>query len=411
MLLLSTDPAHSLADVLGTAVSDEPRSVDGAPRNLHVRELDAPAALAARRAGLEASLQAIADALGSVKVGAVVNQQSDRARRARTARDRRTARCPVRARGPRQLRHRRRRHGADRPCAAAARDAGGGARMGAGAAADAPQVSKAGAAGTAGRRAWSTLSRQIRTLQTLLADRKRDTVRRGHSRGGVAPSRNQPAPLQAAALAYRDAAPHRERPHLQRRAPVHAAKPRTAPSGVSWRGCARLCREPPLRYHRGAARRAASARDRLAGPVGTDLDRMKTTGTYVYCVVAAARRPAVTRTRGVAGTVRLIDHGSAGQQPEEVARRVRCPARSLRRVCDQREALGYRLGVARGRRARSRRRIVQQRRGGRADEAVHDLQRRRSRAGGLESAGRRRQRRAAAGARPDRVGRARHTRS
>lgn len=40
---------------------------------------------------------------------------------------------------------------------------------------------------------------------------------------------------------------------------------------------------------------------------------MKTTGTYVYCVVAAARRPAVTRTRGLAGTVRLIDHGSAGQ--------------------------------------------------------------------------------------------------
>jgi hypothetical protein len=40
---------------------------------------------------------------------------------------------------------------------------------------------------------------------------------------------------------------------------------------------------------------------------------MKTTGTYVYCVVAAARRPAVKRTRGLAGTVRLIDHGRAGQ--------------------------------------------------------------------------------------------------
>ena len=38
---------------------------------------------------------------------------------------------------------------------------------------------------------------------------------------------------------------------------------------------------------------------------------MKSTGTYVYCVVAAARRPAVTRTRGVAGTVRLIDQGRA----------------------------------------------------------------------------------------------------
>jgi len=38
---------------------------------------------------------------------------------------------------------------------------------------------------------------------------------------------------------------------------------------------------------------------------------MKSTGTYVYCVVAAARRPAVTRNRGVAGTVRLIEQGRA----------------------------------------------------------------------------------------------------
>ena len=39
---------------------------------------------------------------------------------------------------------------------------------------------------------------------------------------------------------------------------------------------------------------------------------MKSTGTYVYCVVAAARRPAVTRARGVAGAVRLIEQGRAG---------------------------------------------------------------------------------------------------
>jgi hypothetical protein len=38
---------------------------------------------------------------------------------------------------------------------------------------------------------------------------------------------------------------------------------------------------------------------------------MKRTGTYVYCVVAAARRPAVTRARGVAGAVRLIEQGRA----------------------------------------------------------------------------------------------------
>jgi hypothetical protein len=38
---------------------------------------------------------------------------------------------------------------------------------------------------------------------------------------------------------------------------------------------------------------------------------MTSTGTYVYCVVAAARRPAVTRARGVAGAVRLIEQGRA----------------------------------------------------------------------------------------------------
>ena len=38
---------------------------------------------------------------------------------------------------------------------------------------------------------------------------------------------------------------------------------------------------------------------------------MKSTGTYVYCVVAAARRPAVTHRRGVAGSVRLIEQGRA----------------------------------------------------------------------------------------------------
>lgn len=41
VLLLSTDPAHSLGDVLSAKVSDEPRSIPGAPKNLHVRELDA----------------------------------------------------------------------------------------------------------------------------------------------------------------------------------------------------------------------------------------------------------------------------------------------------------------------------------------------------------------------------------
>jgi arsenite-transporting ATPase len=56
VLLLSTDPAHSLADVLGAPVGDSPAPVRGGPPNLHVRELDAAAALAARRTDLEAAL-------------------------------------------------------------------------------------------------------------------------------------------------------------------------------------------------------------------------------------------------------------------------------------------------------------------------------------------------------------------
>ena len=74
ILLLSTDPAHSLGDVLGIRASDIAGSAAGGPRNLHVRELDAPAALAAKRAGLEASLQSLADALGGSGVGAMVNR-------------------------------------------------------------------------------------------------------------------------------------------------------------------------------------------------------------------------------------------------------------------------------------------------------------------------------------------------
>jgi arsenite-transporting ATPase len=44
VLLLSSDPAHSIGDVLGVALSDEPRRVPGAPVNLLARELDAAAA-------------------------------------------------------------------------------------------------------------------------------------------------------------------------------------------------------------------------------------------------------------------------------------------------------------------------------------------------------------------------------
>jgi len=49
VLLLSTDPAHSLGDVFGARVDDIPRPVPRGPRTLHVREIDAAGEFAAFR--------------------------------------------------------------------------------------------------------------------------------------------------------------------------------------------------------------------------------------------------------------------------------------------------------------------------------------------------------------------------
>jgi len=46
VLLLSTDPAHSLGDVFGVGLDDRPRTIPGAPETLRVREIDAAAEMA-----------------------------------------------------------------------------------------------------------------------------------------------------------------------------------------------------------------------------------------------------------------------------------------------------------------------------------------------------------------------------
>ena len=64
ILLLSTDPAHSLADVFKQPIGDRGRALAGGPGNLTVRELDAPSALAARRTQFQEAIDEIASAVG-----------------------------------------------------------------------------------------------------------------------------------------------------------------------------------------------------------------------------------------------------------------------------------------------------------------------------------------------------------
>lgn len=64
-LLLSTDPAHSAGDALRRQAGDTAARVSAREPLLWVRELDAPAALAAQRVRLQAALQELAHAAGA----------------------------------------------------------------------------------------------------------------------------------------------------------------------------------------------------------------------------------------------------------------------------------------------------------------------------------------------------------
>jgi arsenite-transporting ATPase len=76
MLLLSTDPAHSLGDVLGRSLGDEPRALPGAAPGLRARELDAEAEFDARRARYRAAVDELFDV---VRPGGVADVAFDRA--------------------------------------------------------------------------------------------------------------------------------------------------------------------------------------------------------------------------------------------------------------------------------------------------------------------------------------------
>jgi arsenite/tail-anchored protein-transporting ATPase len=59
VLLLSTDPAHSLGDVLALPVSDKPRTIPRGPANLQVRQLDPSRALETIRHRYSSSIDAL----------------------------------------------------------------------------------------------------------------------------------------------------------------------------------------------------------------------------------------------------------------------------------------------------------------------------------------------------------------
>jgi len=65
VLLLSTDPAHSLADALDVPLGDDARAVPGAPANLSARELDAARAFAAWRERHQGDVEGLRQAAGA----------------------------------------------------------------------------------------------------------------------------------------------------------------------------------------------------------------------------------------------------------------------------------------------------------------------------------------------------------
>ena len=75
VLLVSTDPAHSLADVLGAPVDDVARRIRGGPANLDARELDASLAFAAFRQDYAAAIDRVFDRLSR---GSSIDASHDR---------------------------------------------------------------------------------------------------------------------------------------------------------------------------------------------------------------------------------------------------------------------------------------------------------------------------------------------
>ncbi len=78
LLLISADPAHSLADALGLPVSDEARPLAAGPRNLRVREIDAVHGFDGLRRRYAADVDRWFDRAASGSAGVQIDTDQDR---------------------------------------------------------------------------------------------------------------------------------------------------------------------------------------------------------------------------------------------------------------------------------------------------------------------------------------------
>ena len=81
VLLLSTDPAHSLADVFGQVIGDSPTQLRAGPSNLRVREIDASAEFDRIRARYARGIDALFDRLAGDSSGSLPRGREPRPRR------------------------------------------------------------------------------------------------------------------------------------------------------------------------------------------------------------------------------------------------------------------------------------------------------------------------------------------
>ena len=175
VLLLSTDPAHSLGDVFTAPVGDSPaRDLRRPANSARSTRKSTPRARCAPFDGRDrrdrGARRSSPPALGAAGMGRTDRARRPRADESRAAGHRRAVRDALGGRRARRLRRHRRRHGADRTCAAAARDARRRARVGAGAAARAAEVPLAGPARAARGRARRTSRNRSASCSVLLRD-------------------------------------------------------------------------------------------------------------------------------------------------------------------------------------------------------------------------------------------------